>query len=344
MSLRGKIVLFVIGWVTIVTLLHLWLNLDAFGPSKGSSEGKFRVGFIPVTCHLTCPVTHFINDQMTGDGIFQPIRFSGWPELKEAFLSGHLDATFILAPMAMALREQGVPLKIVYLGHRDGTAMMVHKDSPIRKIEDLRGKKIAVPNRFSNQRLIIFRAFRERGIGMDQVTLLEMPPPDMPAALSVKAVDAVISGEPFMAQAEMDGYGRVLFLTKDVWPDFISCVLAVHEKVINERRPEVQRLVDGIARSGKWLDQTIDHRMQAAGFTAENYYHQDPKLLRFVLTKPPDRVKYTNLRLVRKDFEEIEVLGREAGILNGKVRFEDYADPSFVPDEGSIIPYRWEAP
>ena len=35
----------------------------------------------------------------------------------------------MLAPMAMALREQGVPIKIVYLGHRDGTAMMVQKDS-----------------------------------------------------------------------------------------------------------------------------------------------------------------------------------------------------------------------
>jgi NitT/TauT family transport system substrate-binding protein len=169
-----------------------------------------------------------------------------------------------------------------------------------------------------------------------------MPPPDMPAALSVRAVDAIISGEPFMAQAEMDGYGRVLFLTKDVWPDFISCVLAVHEDVIHERRPEVQRLVDGIARSGKWFDQKMDHRMQAAGFAGKHYYNQDPKLLEFVLSKPPDRVKYTNLRLRRRDFEEIEALGQEAGILRGTARFEDYADPSFVLDEGAVEPYRWE--
>src|SRR5262245_33646309 len=184
---------------------------------------------------------------MEGDGTFEPVRFSGWPELKEAFLSENLPATFILAPMAIALREQGVPIKIVYLGHRDGTAMMVHKDSNIRCIEDLRGKKIAVPNRFSNQRLIIFRALKQRGIRFDEVTLLEMPPPDMPAALLVRrGVDAVISGEPFMAQTEMDGYGRVLFLTKDVWPEFISCVLAVHEDFIRDHRDQVQRLVTGI--------------------------------------------------------------------------------------------------
>src|SRR5271167_1010774 len=100
----------------------------------------------------------------------------------------------------------------------------------------------------------------------------------------------------------MNGYGRILFLTKDVWPDFISCVLVVTEDTIRHRRPEVQRLVDGIAKSGKWLDQNQEDRSQAADFPAQHYYNQNPDLLRFVLGKPPDRVKYTNLRVLRKDF------------------------------------------
>jgi NitT/TauT family transport system substrate-binding protein len=287
-------------------------------------------------------VTDFINKSMTGEGIFEPIRFNGFPELKEAYLSGYMPATFILAPLAMALREQGVPIKIVYLGHRDGTAMMVHRKSDIYRIEDLRGKKVAIPNRYSNQRLLLYRAFKERGMNINDVTVIEMPPPDMPAALYSRAVDAVTSGEPFMGQTELDGYGRVLYLTKDVWPNFISCVLAVNENAIKTRRADVQALVDGIARSGKWLDQTMDHRMEASQFVAKYYYHQDPRLLSFVLSKPPDRVKYTNLIPLRKDFEEIEKLGMEAGILQGKVHFEDYADPSFVQDDSAIQPYSWE--
>jgi NitT/TauT family transport system substrate-binding protein len=346
MSLRRTVFLGLILWTVAISGLHAWLNLGLFDRRAVRNGGgkPFRVGFLPVTCHLTCPVTNFINEQMTGDGIFEPIRFNGWPELKETYLASELDATFLLAPMAMALREQGVPIKIVYLGHRDGTTMVVHKDSKIFKIEDLRGKTIAVPNRFSNQRLIIFKALKERGMTIADVKLIEMPPPDMPAAIFSRSVDAVISGEPFMAQAEMGGYGRVLFMTKDVWPEFISCVLAVPERVIEARRDDVQQLVDGIARSGKWLDRSMDHRMQAADFTSRRYYHQDPELLRFVLSKPPDRVKYTNLKVVRKDFEEIEALGREAGILKGTARFEDYADPSFVRNETGIRPYDWEAP
>jgi NitT/TauT family transport system substrate-binding protein len=89
------------------------------------------------------------------------------------------------------------------------------------------------------------RALRRRGMTLDDVKLVEMPPPDMPAALSNGSVDAISSGEPFMGQAEMDGYGRVLYQAKDEWPGFISCVLAVREDVIRDRRPQVQELVEG---------------------------------------------------------------------------------------------------
>ncbi len=244
--------------------------------------------------------------------------------------------------MAIALREQGVRIKIVYLGHRDGSAVMVHKDSNIHRMEDLRGKRIAVPNRYSNQRLLIFRALKQAGMTVNDIKLVEMPPPDMPAALYAKAVDAISSGEPFMGQTELDGYGRVLWLTKDVWPNFISCVLAVNEDMIRDHRAVVEQLVEGIARSGKWLDKTMEHRMEAAQFVSANYYNQNPRLLTFVLSKPPDRVTYTNLALVRKDFEEIEALGLESGILKGTAHFEDYTDASFARDESKIVAWDWE--
>jgi NitT/TauT family transport system substrate-binding protein len=289
---------------------------------------------------------------MSGDGAFEPVRFNGWPELSEAFLSNDLQATFILAPLAMKLREEGHKIKIVYLGHRDGTTMMVHKDSDICAIRDLRGKTVAIPGRYSNQYLIIFKALSERGMSIKDVRTVEMPPPDMPAALASHSVDAIISGEPIMAKTELAGYGRVLFMTKDVWPEFISCVLAVREDTIRNRRDDVQRLVDGIARSGMWLDQdkddpekTWNHRMQAAQFVSRKYYgNQDPKLLEFVLSKPRDRVKYTNLNVRRKDFEEIERYFKESGSFKGTVGFEDYTDTSFVPEGRVLSPYKWEAP
>ena len=284
---------------------------------------------------------------MEGEGSYEPVRFNAFPEMKEAFISDDLQATFMIAPLVMKMREQGVPVKIVYLGHRDGTTLMVHRDSAIRRIEDLAGKTIAIPSKYSNQHLILHKAFKDRGLTIDPNKLIEMPPPEMPAALFNRSVDAIIAGEPLMAKTEMEGYGRVLFMTRDVWPEFISCVLAVREDAIEQRREEVQNLVDGIARSGKWIDQDKDagmsHRMQAADIAArEQYFNQSPELIRFVLSKPPDRVKYTNLSLRRKDFEEIERYGLVAGIFNGTTHFDDYADTSFVPKGRDIAPWQWE--
>jgi NitT/TauT family transport system substrate-binding protein len=229
----------------------------------------------------------------------------------------------------MALKQQGAPIKIVYLGHRDGTAMMVHKDSSIRNISDLRGKTIAIPNRYSNQYLVCYKALRDAGLSIKDLKILEMPPPDMPTALSGGAVDAITAGEPWMAKAEVDGYGRVLYQAKDIWPHFISCVLVVHERVIAENPEWVLKLVEGIARSGLWMEEGESHRVNAAEGIAKPYFNQEPALLRYVLTTPLDRVTYANLGLARKDFEQIEKLAIEAGILNGSVSFDQYADASF---------------
>jgi NitT/TauT family transport system substrate-binding protein len=346
----SKVMLSAVGVWLLLAYLHATLNLG-FKPAqmlglekKDPQVATFRVGFLPVTCHLTCPVTDWINKSSAGKGFYEPVRFSGFPEIKESLIAGYLPATFMLAPMAMALAEQGVPIKIVYLGHRDGTALMVHKDSGILTIRDLKGKRVAIPNRFSNQNLLLRKALADNGMTIDDVTLLEMPPPDMPAGLYSKAVDAITSGEPFMAQTEMDGYGRVLYQAKEIWPGFISCVLVVSQKTIDEHPEWVQQLVDGIAKSGLWLEKGMDHRMAAAETVATKYYNQNPRLLRFVLSKPPDRVTYSRLSLAEADFDNIAEMAVKAGILKRKLAFREYADPRFSEHAVGSEAYAWQPP
>ena len=94
MSKLTRAALGVLVVVVALGFTHAWLNLG-FDPLRavglaeaGGREETFKVGFLPVTCHLTCPVTDFINKNMAGKGFFEPVRFNGWPELKEALISG----------------------------------------------------------------------------------------------------------------------------------------------------------------------------------------------------------------------------------------------------------------
>jgi len=255
-----------------------------------------------------------------------------FPTMKETLIARELEATFMVAPLAMKLAADGVPVKIVYLGHRDGTVIMVGKDSAIRDFEDLRGKKMAIPTRFSNQHLLVRRMMKERGVKPGEIELLEMPPPDMPSALAAKAIDAYIVGEPHGARAEIGGWGRVLYYTKDIWPNFISCVLVVRQELIDEHRELVQELVDGIAGSGEWLDEDPEHRMDAAEVAGRVFFNQDPELLKFVLSRPPDRVKYVDLKPNRPNFDEIMDLAVEMDVIQRRMDYEEYVDESFAPD------------
>jgi NitT/TauT family transport system substrate-binding protein len=112
--------------------------------------------------------------------------------LSKSIKSGRLEATFMIAPLAMKLREQGVPVKILYLGHRDGSTVMVQKDSTAKSLRDLRGKTLAIPSKYSNQNLVIHQLMENQGIKPDEIRFVEMPPPDMPGALAAKAIDAYL--------------------------------------------------------------------------------------------------------------------------------------------------------
>lgn len=260
---------------------------------------------------------------------FRSQKFTDWPTVKEALIAKEIGGAFILAPMAMQLAADGVPIKIVHLGHRDGTAIVVRVDSGIRDFADLRGKVIAIPSRYANQNILMHRMMKTWGMGFDSMELREVPPPEHPTALREGSIDAYIVGEPFAAKAEVDGFGRVLYHTKDIWEEFISCVLVVREDLIDDQRELIQELVDGIAKSGKWLDEDLEHRMDAAEVAAELYYFQPPELLKYVLSKPVDRVKYTNLAPLEKEFDEIMHLAVEIGVLSGEIAFAEYADTTF---------------
>jgi NitT/TauT family transport system substrate-binding protein len=273
--------------------------------------------------------------------VFQAQRFNEFPSMKEALIARKIDATFMIAPLAMKLAADGVPVKIVYLGHRDGSALVVGVDSPVREFRDLAGKRVAIPSRYSNQHLLMRRMMKKLGMAPTSIELLEMPPPDHPAGLAAGAIDGFIVGEPHCAKAELDGSGRVLYFMKDLWPNFISCVLVVRQEVIDERRELVQELVDGIAASGKWLDEDLnqgaEHRKQAAEVVGKVFYNQEPELLEHVLTRPLDRVSYTNLQPPRATFDEIMDLAVELDVIGRRMAFEEYCDTSFAPDLGALV-------
>ncbi len=340
-----KVAIFAVAWLVVITGLHAWLNVNwdvVLNGFRAPAQRKIVVAYIPVTCQLTCPVTDYISKFSENGELFLPRLFQGFPEIKEALISNKVQAAFIVAPLAIALAAQGVPIKVVYLGHRYGSALVVRKNGPVMTVADLKGRTVAIPSRFSDERLILFRAMKVWGMKPGDIRMVEMAPPDVSGALAAGAIDGFVMGEPFPSQAEMGGYGRILFQAREYWPDYMSCILVVRQDLIDQRPEAVQVLVDGIARSGLWLDKGKPYREDAADFVGRYYYNQKPALLRWALTKPMDRVIYSQLAPRKADFDMVRDLMIETGVLNRKIEFSQYTDSRFSDKASTETAWKYD--
>ena len=269
-------------------------------------------------------------DVTLADSPAQYSKYGGWPELKESFMAGQVKAAYLLAPMVMDLVESAVDAKIVSLGHRSGAVIMVRADSPAKTLRDLRGRRIAIPSRFAVDHLFVRRMLKESGMTVRDVELVEMAPPEMPAALYANQIDAYATGEPFGAVAEVAGYGRVLYMTRDKWPNYVCCVLTVRQELIDHDRPLVQQIVNHVLSAGAWLETAQANRDLAADVAAgPALFNQRADILKHVLTNPRDRVTYADLRLIRSELDELMEAALEAGIIRERIPYERYVDESF---------------
>ncbi|HEX3848566.1 MAG TPA: ABC transporter substrate-binding protein [Steroidobacteraceae bacterium] len=306
------------------------------GPSGDGNA--LIVGGLPVTCNLTLPVA-CVSKARGNRALpagrpryeYQYSKYGGWPEVKESLMAGRVQAAYMLAPLVMDLADKKIPVKIVSLGHRSGAVIMVRSDSRYDDFRQLAGKRIAIPSRFAVDFLFLRKMLARESMTPADVQIVEMAPPDMPAALYANAVDAYCTGEPFGAAAQQAGYARPLRMTRDEWRNYICCVLTVREELIQRNPAMVQDLVNQILGAGTWLDQRPENRNKAVAVAAgRDFFNQDPKILRFVMENPTDRVTYGDLRMIRAEFDDLMELSVAAGTIKHPIAYQTYVDDTFA--------------
>src|ERR1044072_4583206 len=97
--LRSPITRWTLGllaFVAAITLLRYrpWEQRRAEKAVDATAREELAVGFLPVTCHLTCPVTDFAT-RTSSKTRFVSQRFTDFPTMVESIKGGRLDATFM---------------------------------------------------------------------------------------------------------------------------------------------------------------------------------------------------------------------------------------------------------
>ncbi|GFM64197.1 sulfonate ABC transporter substrate-binding protein [Pseudomonas cichorii] len=129
--------------------------------------------------------------------------------------SGGADFGSSASLSAVLARANGSPIKSVYVYSRaEWTALVVRKDSPLKSVNDLKGKKIAA-TKGTDPYLFTLRSLAKAGLEKNDVELLHLQHPDGRTALEKGDVDAWAGLDPHMAASELQAGSRLLYRNKD---------------------------------------------------------------------------------------------------------------------------------
>jgi sulfonate transport system substrate-binding protein len=138
-------------------------------------------------------------------------EFPSGPPLLEALNVGAID--FGHAGEAPPIFAQAAGAPFVYVAHEPpapaGEAILVPKDSPIKTVAELKGKKVAL-NKGSNVHYLLVRALEKAGVKYSEIEPVFLAPADARAAFERGSVDAWVIWDPFQAAAEFATKARTL--------------------------------------------------------------------------------------------------------------------------------------
>lgn len=330
-----RILLIAVLWFLFISAMHNWLNGE-----HGKRE-IIKMGYMPVITNLACPLLDHATKN--GEGIrFKAVKFTSFSEMAEALRNDQIQVAFMIAPLSIVLRQQGVDVKIVYIGNRHESTLVVNKNLGVQNFKDLAGKTLAVPLRYSGHNISSQMLINSMGLD-GQINIVEMNPPDMASAMSVGSLDAYYVGEPFAAQTVKNGDSQVLFYVEDVWPDFICNLVIVKGDFIKDHPEVVKMLVHGAARSGLWAQKNI----KEAALIASQYWNQPKELVEYALTTPKNRTVYDKFVPKQDELQYIADLMLQFGLvkknnIDGLIddRFAKEADISDITNFNSILQLR----
>lgn len=229
------------------------LTLTLAASAQAQQAKELRLGIFPNVTHAAglVGVNKGLIQKELGSGVKLVVKeFANGSQVNEAFAAGAIDAAYVGPGPAMNAFMRGVPIQ-VYAGAANAGAVLVgRKDSGIRNVKGLAGKKVAVPTRGSTQDISLRHLLHENGLKASDeggnVTIVPIDPANMPAAFAGKQVDAALVQEPW--GAVMEGQGAKLIVNeKGIWEggNYTSTVLVVNTKYAAANPENVKGLLRG---------------------------------------------------------------------------------------------------
>jgi NitT/TauT family transport system substrate-binding protein len=195
----------------------------------------------------------------------QLVEFSCMSDSRRAYERGQLDG-FFGTVVEVVQAKGGSPRtpRIVRVLDRSRGFDVVLAGPGIRNVQGLRGRRVAVEAGSLNIYLLS-RALQRQGLGLDDVTLVDSDPAEMPAAIGRGAVDAAVCYPPVSSAIVAAGTARPVFSSAEI-PDEVVDILAVDSLTLARRERDVRAFLRAYDEAVAWMSA---HPDEACGIMAE---------------------------------------------------------------------------
>ncbi len=307
--------------VTLFMVVVMLVSLTACGSRQGSTDktgdGKtIKIAYLPITHSLA--VLAEADELQEKDGIkIELIKYGSWPELLDALNSGKVDGASVLIELAMKSKQEGVGIKAVALGHKDGNVLIV--SNKIKDVSDLKGKTFAIPHRQSSHNILLNDALAKGKLTMDDINVTELAPTEMPSALASGTIDGYCVAEPFGAMGVSLGVGKVLYSSEELWEDSLCCGLVLTDAFIEAHPDEAKSFVQSYKATGAGLDE------EKAKKVAKEYLNQKDEVLDISL----QWISYKDLDITKDTYDVLVEKVKKYGLSDNPPVYEDFVKSDF---------------
>jgi sulfonate transport system substrate-binding protein len=263
------------GWLASVLLVGL-LPTASFGADKPKTINIDWATYNPVSMLLKD--RGLLEKEFAKDGIgIRWVQTLGSNKALEFLNAGSIDFGSTAGSAALVSKINGNPIKSIYVYSRpEWTALVTRKDTTVAKIEDLKGKRVAV-TRGTDPHIFLVRALQQVKLTEKDITTVLLQHPDGKTALIRGDVDAWAGLDPMMAQAEVEDGARLFFRNKEAntWgilnvreeflkdhPDLVKRVLAVYEEARKESLANYADLKRVFIAATKLPDAVVDKQLK----------------------------------------------------------------------------------
>ncbi len=240
------------------------------------------------------------------------VQSAGSNKALEFLNAGSIDFGSTAGSAALVAKINGNPIKSIYVYSRpEWTALVTGKDSKITKVEDLKGKRVAV-TRGTDPHIFLVRALQKAGLTEKDITPVLLQHADGKTALTRGDVDAWAGLDPMMAAAEIEDGAKLFYRNAEAntWG-----ILNVREEFLKDQPDLVKRVLKVYEEARKFS--LANYAEEKRVFTAVT------KLPENVVDKQlKERTELTHSKIGKPQYDSILAAGvalQEAGVIKADV-------------------------